>query len=138
MFMKRSPIKRRKTKKAAFLEEAAKKAKAIYFMCFGYLGPDFNSCAPCQISGRLMFSNNCDWAHLYRRHKGRHGVKDCVIASRLAHNWMDHKPEREKFARESGVSAESGGVIPWPKEMKDSLEMWLNEGIDKINLGGKK
>ena len=136
--IKRSSIKRRVTKRATFLKEAAMKAKEVYFTSYnkgfeveGYM------IAPCQISGRPMSVNACDWAHLHRRWKGRNTPADCVIANRQAHQWLDARPEREKFARESGISAQSGGVIPWPAEMKASLELWLNEGIDKINLGRK-
>lgn len=133
--LKRSYIKKSVTPRATKIHEACNKALDFYFLHNSYKY-GFTS-APCQVCAEQLDRSAADPAHLNRRWKGMHGPDQLLAAHRKCHTWMDARPQREAFARASGISCFAGGTITWSPELKASLDRWLKQGVDPIELGEK-
>lgn len=84
--------------------------------------------APCQMCGRTMILGAAivDPCHKVRASQGgANTAENIVVAHRECHEWQHlHRPV-EKALVDSEVNAKVGGVVQWPKDLKDSLERHL-------------
>lgn len=124
--IKRSPIKKRMTKRKAQLLEKTQGALDIYF--------SKSTSKPCQVCGVPMLRNDADPAHRWKRHHGRHESHEILAAHRACHVWLDNGAhlDRIRIAQTQDVGCKQGGIITWPTEQYESLWRWLKRGIDPI------
>lgn len=144
--IKRTALKKKVTKRRKAVKALTDSALDLYFslglpslipvLCVEDVDPSLSP-GVCQICGWLIYRHEADPCHLFRRFHGLHEPQHLIAGHRMCHTWMDAKKEREDFARESGVSCLTGGVIQWPPHMRASLDEWLTKGVDRINLRRK-
>lgn len=113
---------------------ARKDARALYFELHNEV-PLAHSLrqAPCQFCAQIMMEK-VDWvdaAHKLRRWKGDDSPENMAAVHHDCHEWQGQNREAEDFFAASAVNIITGGVVPWPLHLKESLISWKTPTLKK-------